>query len=82
MNKQKSSLIWAVLFLGLLAASIVASVVKSSWPLYRMAVNVGLLLIGISHLIRFRSPESQLVRPIRIAGVLAWIGGFFMKGHL
>jgi hypothetical protein len=75
------NLIFGLLLLVAAIATASTWFVSGQMPLDRVVWTLALLLFAASRLIRFKAPESQLVRPIRGIAFAVLILAIFMKGH-
>jgi hypothetical protein len=67
----------------LVAAVVTGSMwfVSGNMPMSRLVLTLALLLFAASRLIRFKAPDSQLIRPIRLTALAALVLGILMKAH-
>lgn len=80
MDKRTGSLVFGIVLLVILVASVVPNIANGTAPGTRQLVFSGaLLLFAISRFIMFKSPNSAIIVPMRMVALVGCIGSFLVK---
>lgn len=75
------NLVLGLLLLGLAVFTGSTWFISGHVPVSRLVLTLALLLFAVSRLMRFKAPESQLIRAIRMIALASLILSLFMKGN-
>lgn len=80
MDRRTGSLVFGIVLLVILVASIGPNLATGVMPGTRQLVFSGaLLFFAISRFIMFKSPDSAIIWPMRMIAIAGCVGSFLLK---